>query len=137
MFKGKIPAGATEARLHLIEDQLDPVPIAPFPQALYKFNGGEARAASLIRFEHDSGDSIRVQGKAPQRAEKVGEGITGGPETIRKRHLVESRGRVFDPPLQTGYASCHLSAQRSAVESIIESDYRGFFGTNSLPIAAR
>jgi hypothetical protein len=51
--------------LDLVEDQLDPVPIAPFPQASYEFNGGEARAASLIRFEHDSSDSMPVKGRVP------------------------------------------------------------------------
>ena len=136
MFKGKIPAGATEAGLDLVEDQLDPVPIAPFPQALDKFYGGEAGAASLIGFEHNSGDSMRVQAEGTQGAEKVGEGITWGPETIRKRHLVESRRRIFDPSFQTGYTSRHLGTKRSAVKSISESDYGRFFRTNSLPIGA-
>src|SRR5580704_1945063 len=98
MFEGKIAAGATEAGLDLVADELNPVPVAPFPQALYKFYGGEAGATALIGFKHNSGHLLRFQEIVPQRAEKVGESIAGGPETVRKRHLVESRGRILDPP---------------------------------------
>ena len=77
MLKGKIPTGATEASLDLVEYQLDLVRIAPFSEALYKFDGSEARAAALIRFEHNSGDPMRVQAEGAKRAEKVGEGIVG------------------------------------------------------------
>ena len=68
MLEGKIPAGAAKAGLHLVEYELDLMRIAPLTKALYEFDWREAGAAALISFEHNSGDSRRIETEGAKRA---------------------------------------------------------------------
>src|SRR5207253_10773960 len=56
MLAGEHPAGASDAALHLIEHQQDPVAIAERAQALKETVGGhEVPTLALDRLDHDRG----------------------------------------------------------------------------------
>ena len=60
MLAGKHPSGAADARLHLVEDQQDAVPIAQFAQSGQEpVRRHEVTALALDRLHQDGGHFAR------------------------------------------------------------------------------
>ena len=121
------PAGAAEARLHLVDDQDDPVAVADRADTFDELGRRDDEPAfALHRLEHDRGDALgpdRGRECLLERAERVlGRHAAVG---VRERHPVDlGRERAEARLVGVHLRGERQREQRAPVERALERDHR-------------